>query len=212
MQGAPPLPKEEGEYIITIPAEGILRTSSPEQYGWAHDRYYYYSGQTMRSLPDSGEAAMIWGKLNGEAWANQVNESMRSFWLEPPSSSRVRAKKKALLRDSKPLSPPSEEQSGSQHEPMIVSVELRSRNLHSAAKNQSEPVTRVALQFEVAQHQSRCHKILHVAVIRSAVVEGCIALDFRPEEFDEVILRNRIPGHCTTQFRGVTRRQNRADT
>lgn len=117
-----------------------------------------------------------------------------------------------MIRSRVLLSPPSEEQSGSQHEPVIVSVELRSRNLHTTAKDQSEPVTGVALQFEVAQDQSRCHKILHVAVVRSAVVEGCIALDFRPEEFDEVILRNRIPGHCTTQFRGVTRRQNRADT
>ncbi len=66
VQGAPPLPREGGEYILKIPPDGILRTSSGQQYGWAKDHYYYYSAQGIRSLPDSGSAALIWGKINGE--------------------------------------------------------------------------------------------------------------------------------------------------
>jgi hypothetical protein len=66
VQGAPPLPIEVGEYILKIPPDGVLRTSSAEQYGWARDHYYYYSAQGTRPLPDSGSAALIWGKINAE--------------------------------------------------------------------------------------------------------------------------------------------------
>ncbi len=66
VQGAPPLPMESGQYVIRIPSSGTLQTSSPEQYGWADDRYDYYSAQGTRPLPDSGPAGLIWGKLNGE--------------------------------------------------------------------------------------------------------------------------------------------------
>jgi hypothetical protein len=65
-QGAPPLAMEDGEYIVKIPPDGVLRTSSAEQYGWARDHYYYYSAQGARPLPDSGSAALIWVKINGE--------------------------------------------------------------------------------------------------------------------------------------------------
>jgi len=66
VQGAPPLPMEGGQYILKIPPDGKLQTSSGQQYGWAKDHYYYYSAQGTRPLPDSGSAALIWGKINGE--------------------------------------------------------------------------------------------------------------------------------------------------
>jgi Family of unknown function (DUF6843) len=65
--GAPPLPMEGTQYILKIPSDGTLRTSSAEQYGWADDKYFFYSPQGLRTLPHSGEAALIWGKINGEA-------------------------------------------------------------------------------------------------------------------------------------------------
>ena len=37
--GAASLPIESGQYVIKIPPNGILQTSSLEQYGWAKDRY-----------------------------------------------------------------------------------------------------------------------------------------------------------------------------
>jgi hypothetical protein len=66
VQGAPPLPIEGGESILKIPPDGVLRTSSAEQYGWARDHYYYYSAQGTRPLPDAGSAALIWGKIHGQ--------------------------------------------------------------------------------------------------------------------------------------------------
>ncbi len=81
VQGAPPLPVDHGEYTIKIPAEGVLRTSSAEQYGWARDRYYYYSGQSMRPLPDSGDSALIWGKLNGEASGTSGKQKYEEFFV-----------------------------------------------------------------------------------------------------------------------------------
>ena len=79
--GAPPLPIDHGEYTIKIPAGGVLRTSSPEQYGWARDRYYYDSGQNLSSIPDSGDSAMIWGKLNGEAAGVSGKQKYEEFFV-----------------------------------------------------------------------------------------------------------------------------------
>jgi hypothetical protein len=68
VQGAPALPMEGSEYILKIPPEGILRTSSGQQFGWARDHYYYDSAQGLRPLADSGPAALIWGKINAEGY------------------------------------------------------------------------------------------------------------------------------------------------
>jgi hypothetical protein len=95
VQGAPPLAKEGGEYVITIPADGILRTSSPEQYGWAHDRYYYYSGQAMHSLSDSGEGALIWGKLNGEALGKSGQRKYEEFFVGTAEQFKNQGKEKS---------------------------------------------------------------------------------------------------------------------
>src|SRR5579864_6400695 len=65
--GAPPLPQKAGQTLVKIPTSGALKTSSPEQYGWARDSYAFYSGAGVRSIPDSGAGRLIWGKINGEA-------------------------------------------------------------------------------------------------------------------------------------------------
>jgi len=67
VKDAPPLLVERGEYVLRIPASGALMTSSPEQYGWAKDSYYFYSGAGSRQIQDSGPDSLIWGKINGEA-------------------------------------------------------------------------------------------------------------------------------------------------
>jgi hypothetical protein len=79
--GAPPLAMEGREYILRIPPNGVLRTSSSEQYGWAKDRYYYYSVQGVRSLPDSGQARFIWGKINGEASGTSGTRKYEEFFV-----------------------------------------------------------------------------------------------------------------------------------
>jgi hypothetical protein len=65
VSGAPQLPSEAGQTVVKIPASGILKTSSPEQYGWARDSYFY-SDASLRRLSDSGPGRLVWGKINGE--------------------------------------------------------------------------------------------------------------------------------------------------
>jgi hypothetical protein len=81
VRGAPPLPMEDGQYILKIPPGGELRTSSAEQYGWAEDHYYYYSAQGVRSLPESNQAELIWGKINGKESAASGNRKYEEFFV-----------------------------------------------------------------------------------------------------------------------------------
>lgn len=81
VQGTPPLPIEDGQYLLRIPPDGRLQTSSPEQYGWADDRFYYYSLQSVRPIPDSGPSALIWGKINGEASGASGHRKYEEFFV-----------------------------------------------------------------------------------------------------------------------------------
>ena len=92
--GAPPLPIEAGQYVLRIPADGILRTSSPEQYGWAKDHYYYDSAQGMRPLADSGPDEFIWGRVNGEASGIAGKRKYEEFYVgtEPQFKQQLKDK------------------------------------------------------------------------------------------------------------------------
>ncbi len=81
VQGAPPLLMEENHYVFKIPPDGALRTSSPEQYGWARDQYYYYSAQGMRPLTDSEATGLIWGKINGEQSGASGKRKYEEFFV-----------------------------------------------------------------------------------------------------------------------------------
>jgi hypothetical protein len=94
VQGAPPLPMEAGQYVLRIPSGGILRTSSAEQYGFAKDHYYYDSAQGARSLPDSGPAVLIWGKINGEESGASGRRKYEEFFVGTEQQFRDQAKEK----------------------------------------------------------------------------------------------------------------------
>jgi len=65
--GAPPTPVEHGQSVFRIPADGLLRTSSPEKFGWGKDGYYYVSGSGVRRLStDAAHGRLVWGQINGE--------------------------------------------------------------------------------------------------------------------------------------------------
>lgn len=65
--GAPPVPEERGRYVFRIPTDGVLRTSSPERYGWGNDEYFYDSAAGLQKLPTGvAEKRLVWGKINGE--------------------------------------------------------------------------------------------------------------------------------------------------
>jgi hypothetical protein len=78
---APRLPMENGQYILKIPPDGILRTSSTEQHGWAQDHYYYDSAQGVRALPESGPAELVWGRINGEKSAASGKRKYEEFFV-----------------------------------------------------------------------------------------------------------------------------------
>lgn len=50
VQGAPPLPMEEGFRLIKFNNDGIVQTSSPGMPGKFRDEYYFYSGNARRPL------------------------------------------------------------------------------------------------------------------------------------------------------------------
>jgi hypothetical protein len=94
ISNAPPLPLVDGDYVFQIPATGLLKTSSPEQYGWANDRYYYYSKESVRVLPDARQRAgsLIWGKINGEESAAQNKKTYEEFFVGTEQQFREQSK------------------------------------------------------------------------------------------------------------------------
>lgn len=81
VQGEPALLSEDGQYLLRIPPNGLLKTSSPEQFGWAKDAYYFYSGAGLHSLHDSGSDQLISGKINGEAMGPPGKRKYEEFFV-----------------------------------------------------------------------------------------------------------------------------------
>jgi len=88
ISGAPALTSEGGQTVVKIPPTGRLMTSSPEQYGWARDSYYFYSSPGLSSssaglrlILDSGPERLIWGKINGEAAGSQGIRKYEEFFV-----------------------------------------------------------------------------------------------------------------------------------
>jgi len=79
--GAPPLPEDGGQTVVRIPSSGSLKTSSPEQYGWAKDSYAFYSNAGARPIPDSGVHRLIWGKINGESSGSSGKREYEEFFV-----------------------------------------------------------------------------------------------------------------------------------
>jgi hypothetical protein len=92
ISGAPPLLSEAGQTVLKIPASGVLRTSSPEQYGWAKDYYYFYSSTGSRPFPDSGPGRLIWGKINGEASGSSGKRTYEEFFVGTSQQYQVQRK------------------------------------------------------------------------------------------------------------------------
>ena len=61
------LPIEDGFYLIKFPSDGHLLTSTPSEYGWAADEYYYFSDADRKPLNATGwgGGGMIWGGFSG---------------------------------------------------------------------------------------------------------------------------------------------------
>jgi hypothetical protein len=68
MSGSAPLATQGNQFILRIPSDGLLTTSSPERYGWGKDQYFYSSASGLHELPAAGpsDKRLIWGQVNGE--------------------------------------------------------------------------------------------------------------------------------------------------
>jgi len=81
---APPLPVEDGYYIIKFPASGRIQTSSDLEYGWGKDQDYYYTDTSLRLLESTnfGEQGWVWAEgttyLN-DGKGNETEKYSRMF-------------------------------------------------------------------------------------------------------------------------------------
>jgi hypothetical protein len=66
VNGTPPLLMAQGHYVVSVPPDGLVTTSSPQETGWAQDEYFYKSegSLTPLSITASGGGGMIWGNVN----------------------------------------------------------------------------------------------------------------------------------------------------
>lgn len=81
--GAPPLSMEDGRVVFKFPPEAVLRTSSPERFGWAKDEFFYYREGTLRPLQQSGRGGggTVWGRINGEAMTASGKRQYEEFFV-----------------------------------------------------------------------------------------------------------------------------------
>ena len=66
VDGASPLPKDHGNDVLKIPADGILITSTPQYTGWEHIENYYVdaSGKRLRELKEQNAQGGATGLLD----------------------------------------------------------------------------------------------------------------------------------------------------
>jgi Family of unknown function (DUF6843) len=75
--GEPELPIHEGFRIVRFSKEGILKTSSRLENGWAKDEYYYYDGEEKKKLSDGYKTGMI----NAGSSGIRAIDGRQSLWF-----------------------------------------------------------------------------------------------------------------------------------
>lgn len=76
VQGAPPLPQLGSYRVYSVPRDGLLRTSSGLQRGWARDLYTFVDAQGKRTeLAQTrwGKGGLVWG---GSVSSGKVDVAM----------------------------------------------------------------------------------------------------------------------------------------
>jgi len=67
---------------------------------------------------------------------------------------------------------------------------MRDGNLLANAEYQRQPVVRLRLEFDFADHQAGRYKGLHLAVVGTSTKESRITLDLRPEDLPHLLLND----------------------
>jgi hypothetical protein len=80
ISSAPPLPREGKHQLVRLDRNGSAQTSSHLPEGWAHDQYFYESGQGRRALSNAGwcKGGMIWGEAVGK---DQGSATSQTFFV-----------------------------------------------------------------------------------------------------------------------------------
>ena len=65
--GTPAVPVSNKQLVFVIPQSGLLKTSSSQQFGEAHDQYLYCGSSGCRELADTGwgKGGMVWDESSG---------------------------------------------------------------------------------------------------------------------------------------------------
>jgi len=107
VNGAPALPVEGGEYLFKVSPSGLLRTSSPEEFGWAKDHFFYYSEKGTRILQETGPGGggLIWGKINGEESGSQGKRKYEEFFVGTEQQFRQQAMGDQTVGSGAPQTP-----------------------------------------------------------------------------------------------------------
>jgi hypothetical protein len=66
---APALPIEDRFFLIRVPENGRVQTSTLMEYGWAKDEYYYEDDGRRQALRSTG-----WGQ-GGMIWAGEIGST-----------------------------------------------------------------------------------------------------------------------------------------
>lgn len=74
IEGAPPLPVEDGHRVFRYDAQGKLETSSEYPEGWGVDDFFYVAGETRRLLRfrPPGMEGEIWGPYTSSSTVTRV--------------------------------------------------------------------------------------------------------------------------------------------
>ena len=84
VRGAPPLPVENGFYLIRVPPNGRVKTSTKQDFGWRRDEFYYNSGnrrERLRISQISGDGGRVWGEQVGNSWDNDTSTTDRICFI-----------------------------------------------------------------------------------------------------------------------------------
>ena len=79
IEGAPPLPIEDGYRVFRYDTDGRLETSSEYADGWGIDDYFYVDGEERKLLRQRppGMEGEIWGPYNRTELMIRVNDVVR---------------------------------------------------------------------------------------------------------------------------------------
>jgi hypothetical protein len=96
---APPLPIENGYYVVQLPESGLLKTSTPIESGWASDDYFYYStrGRSVLRATAWGGGGMIWAGRTGREESDGVGTYYQEFFVGTEEEYREKAKEEMVI-------------------------------------------------------------------------------------------------------------------